>query len=865
MSIQRLTLTCLLTALPTFAVAGEGQTPCPIVPCPKQYHDSGVTATFEAPDAAALVIGANATEPERYAAEYLQSQIQRRFQRTLPIHAETDVPTTASQVFLLGQIETSARLAALCGQHKIDLSCESPGHDRFVIRCLDDGARQVILIGGSNPRGVVYGQNAFFDLLRREGDRVVFPLVSVRDWPSIAWRGRPHSVLQQHLVPGALDAYLRSRINFTDVRDDPDVKPTIIFPARKASMGFPAGRPLDEPLVGRMIHESHRRGLFVYGTVSCGVKKEQVDDVIKTFNELIALGVDGLWISFDDVGAGDSAPEVIRRVLKLGAEHEMTGRKIAITPPLKEYQTIDMEFNHKAASEWGLADAQWMFTRVPCADDAATARRIGIQGLPGWWHNLVNFRGGFLHNGGVACSLRADGKPGYLNMQPLTLGWHHPQYDQIRDAASHTRCALLWGIVGGWPEEYQVGALGLWAWDPARHDWQRTREAVYRLVYGPSMVETAASLDDRLSALKDLFELPPWRFWPNKGWPCRLRNVEDRARAMVLLDELERLLAVLRRNAPDETAIDPARLESVYLEPIEATLAYARKTALLEYPEYSFPDFERMMMRLIDAGEVDEAQQLLDEGRDRFQPQLARIEKTLAELKGIDEYVAFWNDQLAGMDQWKERAARRRVDMEKRFQEVIHGDVASLFPYMEQITGDELDTLFAPLAEPPAGKTLGELHAAHWLERPCHFSGAFCAGPFSWKGQPLVAIAYPRGVPSEIGDAAKVYAEMAVPEFAGRLMLDAFVNDTRLENRYPKYRYMQLWINDRLVWEEDIAPTRQGREWISLDATELAKPGTTLKLRFQVVDKRGVSDHLTVTFLGPVRLRAADETSSGGK
>ena len=865
MNIQRLTWTCLLIALANLAVAGEGRAPCPIVPCPKQYRDSGVTATLRAPDAAAIVIGAKATEPERYAAESLQIQIERRFKRTLPIHAETDVPATVSQRFLLGQIETNTRLEALCRQHEIDLNGECPGDDGFVIRCLDDGPRQVILIGGSNPRGVIYGQNAFFDLLRREGDSVVFPLVSVRDWPSIAWRGRPHSVLEQHLVPGALDAYLRSRINFTDVRDDPDVQPTIIFPARKASMGFPAGRPLDEPPVRRMIRESHRRGLFVYGTVSCGVKKEEVDDVIKTFQELIALGVDGLWISFDDVGAGDSAPEVIRRVVKLGAEHGMTGRKIAITPPLKEYQTIDMEFNHKAAGEWGLADAQWMFTRVPCTDDAATARRIGIRGLPGWWHNLVNFRGGFLHNGGVACPLRADGKPGYLNMQPLAMGWHSPEYDQIRDAANNTGCTLLWGVVGGWPEEYQVGALGLWAWDPARHDWQRTREAVYRLVYGPSMVETASSFDDQLSALKDLFELPPWRFWPDKGWPCRLKHVESRAQAMALLDQLERLLAALRRKAPDETAIDPARLESVYLEPIEATLAYARKMALLEYPEYSFPDFERTMMGLIDAEKLDEAERLLDESRDRLKPQLARIKETLADLKGIDEYVAFWNDQLAGMDRWKEWAARRRVEMKERFEKLIHGEVASLFPYKEQVAGGELDALLTPLAERPAGKTLAELRAADWLARPCRFSGAFCVGPFAWKNQPLVAIAYPRRVPSTIDDAAEVDAEVAVPEYSGRLMLDAFVNDTRLENRYPNYRYMQLWANDRLVWEEDVAPTRDGKEWLSLDVTELARPGATLGLRFRVVDKRGVGDHLTVTFLGPVLLRAVTERSSDAK
>jgi hypothetical protein len=64
-----------------------------------------------------------------------------------------------------------------------------------------------------------------------------------------------------------------------------------------------------------------------------------------------------------------------------------------------------------------------------------------------------------------------------------------------------------------------------------------------------------------------------------------------------------------------------------------------------------------------------------------------------------------------------------------------------------------------------------------------------------------------------------------------------------------------------LIWEEDIAPSRAGKEWISLDVTEQATAGSRLKLRFRVVDKRAVGDHFSVTFLGPVRLRAvAGET-----
>ena len=485
----------LLVCVMAGAVAAGAAT-CPIVPRPKAYRDSGQVLTL-APETL-IVVGAQATEPERYAAEMLQAQIRRRFGVVLPIRSEGEVPAGAPQALLLGQPATNGWLARLCQASRIELGPTAPGPDGFIIECVTEGARQAVLIGGSNPRGVVYGQNAFFDLLERDGERVVFPAVSVRDWPSIAWRGRPHSVLTQHLVPGALDAYVRSRINFTDVRDNPDVTATAVFPARKASMGFPPGRPLDAELVGRVIREAHRRGLFVYGTVSCAVTPDKVADVLGTFTKLIGLGVDGLWLSFDDSGAGAAAPQVIRGVLALGAQHGMTGRQIAITPPLEEYQHIDREFNRQAASEWGLAEAQWLFTRVPCAADVAAARQIGIGGLPGWWHNLVGIQGGFLHNGGVVCSLRADGRPGYLNLQPLSKGWHAPAYDALREAPQHCGGVLLWGMVGGWPEEYQVGALGLWAWDPGTHDWAATRGAVYRLVYGSAGGPAARRFDDRL-------------------------------------------------------------------------------------------------------------------------------------------------------------------------------------------------------------------------------------------------------------------------------------------------------------------------------------------------------------------------------
>jgi hypothetical protein len=68
---------------------------------------------------------------------------------------------------------------------------------------------------------------------------------------------------------------------------------------------------------------------------------------------------------------------------------------------------------------------------------------------------------------------------------------------------------------------------------------------------------------------------------------------------------------------------------------------------------------------------------------------------------------------------------------------------------------------------------------------------------------------------------------------------------------------MQLWVDDAMAWEEDIAPTRQGHEWVSLDVTTQALADARFRVRFRVTDKRGVGDYATVTFLGPLRLRTS--------
>ena len=130
----------------------------------------------------------------------------------------------------------------------------------------------------------------------------------------------------------------------------------------------------------------------------------------------------------------------------------------------------------------------------------------------------------------------------------------------------------------------------------------------------------------------------------------------------------------------------------------------------------------------------------------------------------------------------------------------------------------------------------------------------FAIGTIEVKGTKVVAIAFPGRTRSTPGDYAEVAAKVPTPAFGGRLVLQAFVNDTHVTDRWTRYRFLQLWANNHLAWEEDIALSREGKEWIAADITDAAKGAKLLHLRFRVLDRRAVSNYPDITVLGPVRL-----------
>jgi hypothetical protein len=601
------------------------------------------------PTTAAIVIGTEASEPETYAAERLQTLVERRFDVTLPVRTEGSVPGEVEPVFLLGQRSTNAWLDRACTENNIALSESLPGQDGFVIEVLEEDGRQVVLIGGSNARGVIYGQDVFFDLLRDDDGRITFPTASIRDWPSIKWRGRPWRQLWVQVEPGAMDAYVRARMNF--------VNATTRFP--ECWKGETAEFSEEtEATIRELLAESHRRGIFVYGVISCAVKKEHHSLTLRRFEKLIELGVDGLWISFDDAGAGEDPEGLIRAVLELGEEHGIRGRAVAVTPPGASYLRVDTEFNRRAAAVSGFDAATWFFTMVPHAAQARAAKRIGLRRFPSAWHNWPRIRGGFLHQGYAGFSLREENKPAYQELIDL----HRRRgdfYGRHRDASEHTDAIMMWGLGQA---EYVTGVLGIWAWSPATHDWRGTKHEIYRWVFGPSCVTVAEEFDERLVNLEYLFDVP------GKGtsgtWPCRLRDPSKRPEALRRLRDMDRLLERIEDRAPRESMLASARLHDYFLEPMRATVEYGQKMARADYPEYHERGWKKRIGDLMETGRVEAAEKELQDVQGAVTAQLAEIAENLDGLQGITQaydalgrtrsaYVSVWEKRISNMDYWK--------------------------------------------------------------------------------------------------------------------------------------------------------------------------------------------------------------------
>lgn len=626
-----------------------------IVPKPKQIKLVGGTVAL---DSAAIVIGDRASEPEKYAADMLRATVGRRFAADWPVISESADTAPYKVLIVVGQRRTNRLLDRLCREWNVDLSADSPGHDGYIIQMGTAQGRNVILVGGSEPRGVVYGQDTLAQLIYRQGGKLIAARASIRDWPSIPWRGRPATFVGQYTRPGLMDVLAQARINFIDIRDADSV------------YGTRPGRKLDKQLIASVIHEAHKRGFFVYGTVNCAVYPKDHDAAIGTFQEMIDLGVDGLWISVDDPGGDDRVGtqyDLIARVVELGRKHGMTGRKIAIVPGKESYKTILTDTNRKTAKLPGMADALCFFTVVPSAQALRDARSLGIKSKPCWWHNWPRPRGGFTHTGNS--SQRASAKPSYTEPMAMSEGWHNPTWEQLADAGKYCDAVMPWGG-SGWATEMVAPVIGWWGWSPESVDWNAVRTRLYRTIYGPSQVAAAFAFDDRLAEAKSLFVMAPdvsGMKSDQSCWPPVLRSQADAQKVKDLLAEMDGYLKQLEANAPDETELDKNYLREYYLEPARAQIDAARLIVDLPRPEYWWDAHEGRVLTAVKSGALDQAGAWQKEAEARIESETKRVRDTLSPvLSGIGGYVEQWKERL------RPPAIARRISISPK----LNGDLS---------------------------------------------------------------------------------------------------------------------------------------------------------------------------------------------
>ena len=723
-------------------------------------------------------------------------------------------------------------------------------------------AFRLIKEGNELMAGLAYGVEALFNLMRKDSDGVVrITRANVHDWPSILWRGRPHSVMAQQLLPGQLDAYVHARLNYIDYRDNPEQKESATMPSRKSSMGCPPGQPVDEQLCRKVLDTYHHAGFYVYGVVSCALPEGDYSKLAQTFDELLKLGCDGIWVSMDDTGGGSDPVRLAEYAAQYMRRSGKTGHDACFTPGPAEYTTIDKPLNRAMAKIATFNEAVWIFTRVPCQADYELCRQIGLKGKPAWWFNYCETeypdpKAGFIHSSAILTSQRKDGGVSYMNLLPITPGWGYPEFDKIRDAAKHTDQVNLWALCGGWPAEYALVMFGHWAWNPAECNWPVLRDSIYDFVWGPSQVPVIRELDERLVQLKELYWLPDRGGFrtPDKGL-VRLKIRADRPKALGLLDKLDKLAATLAETSFDETALTANRLRDFYLDPLQVSLRFARKQATLEYPEYEFADFEMKASELLAKTGEEAANAYLADARAKILPMLDALAKELAELKDIEPVLSSWRQRL---DRAKTVGTMQRAQIREReaaWKNLVSLPVKEFLPFLEHPAEADLMGILRGIEVREEGsQAVGTSSANAWTTAVHQTRGGYRTGLFTREGIEMAAIVLPRKTKSQPGDFGCVEQTIRTPQVqpGKKLTGKLFIADTRIDNAYRNVRFIEVVVNGKQIFRRDVSDP-QAKDWVVFDLTGLAG-AESLTIQVRVVEARGVADHTSWVFVGPLTL-----------
>ena len=781
---------------------------------------------------AVVVLPDEATAPEREAARLLCLYVERRFKQRWTITSAANVPAGAGARIYLGQPKTFPALANLCTEQKLSVPSHQEG---YALKAWTDGPTVMAVVAGQTGRGVIYGQDTLFQLLGGPKEKLSIQLATIRDWPTIPLRGRPHPHYQYFLKPGNFDCIMSSRINFIDLRD--------------GIYAFEADAKLNKAELGKIIRDARDRDLRVYAAVNTGVDKSEQDAVIAKFKEFIELGADGLWASFDDKGSGEDPKGMMSRIIALGKEHNITGDAIAVTPPKGAYQVINYKFNRDVMTVPGMEQAVWYWTSIPCAEDAADGEKIGMKVRPSWWHNWPR-----LHYPSIS-----SGPRGYVPVLDMADGWNHPTEKELQEMGNYVHAVLPWD---GWQalQHYLVPVIGWWSWRPEQYDREAINRRIYDMVFGPGQVKTAAKFDKELQEAHDQF-----RYWSTQTdsaplCPPRLTSLSDRSRALKELKELQPLLNSLRKAAPAATLVEADVLESDYLEPMQREISTGLAAAQAAYPEYWWPEHQTKLLNAIYDCDSAKAEQLIASARPKTLEDISQVEKTYAELGKPKAYLDWWRKRAAMTPaDWKDLLARRQAELKVR----IADYAKTIMPPAQMLKN---------LSDPPvqAGTGAWEQHnhvLATVLPEPREtFWGEWIAGLYENGPTKAAVFALSKHERVNANSFCELPVNVPVSGRRDRLALLVYVADVNKESfglgyskwRWAGYRSLRVLWNDQELCKVDIGVPRPGGEWFFVPVPKVPSDVKKLALRLRVEDYRPAKNNLEIVYVGPIRLMEMD-------
>ncbi|MBI4580781.1 MAG: hypothetical protein HY718_13825 [Planctomycetes bacterium] len=782
-----------------------------------------------------ILLSEQASAPERTAARLLSVHLERRFGHEWPVQSGRDTPRQGQTRIFLGQRSTFAALDAICREQKLSVPQQQESYALKV--WAQDGAVTAVVAGASG-RGAIYGQDTLFQLFSGEGAGLAVQTATIRDWPTIPLRGRPHPHYQYFFKTENLDLAAVSRINFIDLRD--------------SIYAFEPDAKLNKVEMGKVISDAKDRGLRVYAAVNCGVPAEQQDAVIRLFKEFIDLGADGLWASFDDKGPGAAPREMVARILALGREHGITGDAIAVTPPKGAYQVIDHAFNRDVVAVPGMEQAVWYWTSVPCAEDSAAGAAIGLRVQPSWWHNWPRFRD-------PPMCLGSERERGYVPVISLAEGWNHPTDKELTEAGRYVHAVLPWdGTVA--EQHYLVPVIGWWSWRPERHDFQAVRRRIYDMVFGPAQVEAAVAFDDTLNAVRERF-----RFWSTHTesapqCPPRLKSLDDRARTQAQLEEMRGKLAGLRETAESASLLDRELLRHDYLEPMTREVKTGLALVQAPYPEYWWQEHQDGVLEAVYDGEMARADELIGGVRERVLKDVSEVQRLIGKPGMTREYAEWWRTRAnASASGWKDLVAKRQAALRERIADYDK-------------TVGRVREMLSNLGDPPVQVGTGpwEQHnhvlATVVPEARERFWGDWIGGIHEWGDHRVAVFALERHLRVNGDTFCELPVNVPLSGRRDRLALVLYLANVTKESfgfgyskwRWSGYRSLRLMWKDQELWKADIGIPRPTGEWFVVALPPMPADLKSLPLRLRLEDYRSAKNNLEIVYVGPIRLLELD-------